>query len=1086
MSTARPLRLLILEDQPVDAELVLDELRQSGFELEWTLVDNEADYLAQLDPALDIIISDYSLPQWDAPSALRALQDRGMDIPFIMISGTVGEEQAVECMRQGAADYLLKDRLARLGQAVTRVLEDQRLKLENLQAQAAQRESELRYRRLFEAARDGILILDAETGQIVDVNPFLVDLLGYSYQDLLAKKVWEIGPFTTLIASQDAFWELVETGYARSSGVPLETGAGSTIAVEFVSNVYRVDKTNVIQCNIRDITERKRAQEAIAFQAKLLDTVAEAVIATDLDGTITYWNHFAETLYGWSAEEAIGGNIVDLTPTHESREQAAEILARLQAGESWSGEFTVQNRAGAAFPALVMDTPIFDETDAQIGMIGVSIDISERKQAELRLAKLNRTLAVLSDVNQAIVRIRLPSELFDKVCRIAVDLGGFRMAWVGLFDPETKRVNPVASAGATEDYLEKLNVVVDDSPRGHGPTAIVMRTGKAIIVNDVEHDPRVAPWRADALRLGYRASAGFPLLVGDETRGVLNLYANQPDFFDEREIQLLDEMAADISFAIEFSEQEALRLKAETELKQHMQAVEEMHLFLQTTLDAFPAHTAVLDPDGTIINANAAWKQFAVENGSQSPSYYLGTNYLTVCDTAVGARAEEAPAVAAGIRTVINGTRDDFYLEYACHSLAEKRWFMLRVTPFPEPAPRRVVVAHVDVTERRLAEEAIRELNADLEVRVMERTTQYAVAKERVEAILNSSSDAIILCRMDGTIIQANRASEMLLGSKVDGEFDRRLSRLAIPDHRANEEEAFQAVLESKQPQRLDITIQRGDGSTYDADMVLSPVLSEEGSLSGVVCVLHDITERKRMQDDLRIALEKERELGELKTCFVSIVSHEFRNPLASILSAADLMTNYGDRMTDERKGQHLDAIQQQVQHLTELMNDILLIGKTENVGFAFSPAPLDLTGFCQSCITQVRQTAGASHRLRLAVEGECGDTFVDEKLLRHILMNLLTNAVKYSPAESTVYVNLRCEPEQAILSVRDEGIGIPAEDQPHLFEAFHRAANVGPVAGTGLGLAITKRAVEAHKGTIDFESAAGQGTTFIVTFPIR
>ncbi len=1018
---------------------MVDALRQAGFELEWTLVDNKADFLAHLDPTLDIIISDYSLPRWDAPSALRALQDRGLDIPFIMVSGTVGEETAVECMRQGVADYLLKDRLARLGQAVTRALDDRRLRQENQQVQAAQRESEVRYRRLFEAARDGILILNAETGQIVDVNPFLVNLLGYSYQDLLGKKVWEIGPFTNLVASLDAFRGLVETGYARHDDLPLETSDGRVVAVEFVSNLYQADSITVIQCNIRDvserkraeeeirslakfpaenpnpvirlgidglvlfanqagralladfgsavgkpaplnwgdlvsnilahpsaatvefphrdkvwsfhvipildeaylnlygtdvterkqteealaqernllnivinnipdfiyakdlegrfllrndswlrsmalasadeaigktdfdfyppavaedyrvgdqqviqsgqplidheetttvadgstrwllttkvpmrdslgnviglvgvghdITDRKRAQEAIEFQAKLLNTVAELVIATDLNGVITYWNHFAETLYGWSANEMIGSNIVDLAPTSRSRKLAQKLLTRLQSGKSWSGEFTVVNRGGVAFPALVMSTPIIGEAGARIGAIGVSIDITERKQAELRLAKLNRTLAVLSDVNQAIVRIRLLSELFDKVCRIAIDLGGFRMAWIGLLDPETMRVNPVASAGMTEDYLEKLGVVVDDSPRGYGPTATVMRTGKAIIVNDVEHDPRMEPWRVDALRLGYRASAGLPLRVANETRGVLNLYASQPGFFDDEEIRLLDEMAADISFAMEFADQETQRAKAEMELKRHMLAVEEMHLFLQTTLDAFPAHTAVLEPDGTIINANAAWKQFAIENGTQSPSYYLGANYLTVCDTAVGQESGEAPAVAAGIRAVIDGTRDDFYLEYACHSPSERRWFMLRVTPFPEPSPRRVLVAHVDVTERRLAEEAIRALNADLETRVIERTAQYVSAKNRVEAILNSSSDAIILCRVDGTINQANRTAETLFGSRAEGDSDSNLSSLVIPEHIPGEEQAFEAVLNSKFPQRLDITI---------------------------------------------------------------------------------------------------------------------------------------------------------------------------------------------------------------------------------------------------------------------------------------
>ncbi len=703
MPTPIPLRLLILEDNPIDAELLVDELRQAEFEIEWTVVDNEADYLASLDPALDIIISDYSLPQWDAPRALRALQARGWDIPFIMVSGTVGEELAVACMRQGAADYLLKDRLARLGQAVTKALDDQRLKRESQQMQAAQRDSELRYRRLFEAALDGILILDAETGQIIDINPFLSDLLGYSHQDLLSKKVWEIGAFHDVIASQAAFRGLVETGYARYDDLPLETSDGRVVAVEFVSNRYLADSISVIQCNIRDISERKhaeeeikslakfpaenpnpvirlsvdglvlfaneagrsllvdaggaigktaplnwrdivsrawthpsgtsvefphhdkiwsfyvvpivdegylnlygtdvterkraeqelarernllnlvvntipdfiyakdregrfllrndswiramglaaekealgktdfdfyssevaadyhlhdqqviqsgqplinheekttdaagavhwlltnkvplrdstgsviglvgvghditeqkQAQDAIAFQAKMLDTIAEAVVATDLDGTITYWNRFAETLYGWSAEEALGSNVADLAMTDISPEQAAEIMVRLQASESWSGELMVKNRAGEMFPALVMTTPIIDENGAQIGVIGVAIDITERKQAEQRLARLNRVLAVLSDVNQAIVRIRQPAELFDEACRIAVDVGGFRMAWIGLFDPETLRVNPVASAGTTEEYLEKLEIVLNDEARGHGPTA---------------------------------------------------------------------------------------------------------------------------------------------------------------------------------------------------------------------------------------------------------------------------------------------------------------------------------------------------------------------------------------------------------------------------------------------------------------------------------------------------------------------------------------------------------------------------------------------------------------------------------------
>jgi PAS domain S-box-containing protein len=273
INMTQPLRVLILEDNPEDAELLVRQLRRSGFEPDWRRVDTEKDYLANLDGQLDIILSDYAMPQFDGMRALELLKQRELDIPFIMVSGTIGEDIAVQAVKKGAADYLLKDRIARLGPAIEHVLKQKRLREEAKQTERALLASEISYRRLFEAAKEGILILEADTGRISDVNPFLLEMLRFSQGEMIGKSIWEIGPFKDIVSNKDRFVQLQQQGYVRYEDLPLETKDGRQIAVEFASNVYQAGDKKVIQCSIRDVTERKQAEERIGrMQVQLEQT----------------------------------------------------------------------------------------------------------------------------------------------------------------------------------------------------------------------------------------------------------------------------------------------------------------------------------------------------------------------------------------------------------------------------------------------------------------------------------------------------------------------------------------------------------------------------------------------------------------------------------------------------------------------------------------------------------------------------------------------------------------------------------------------------------------------------------------------
>ena len=250
-----------------------------------------------------------------------------------------------------------------------------------------------------------------------------------------------------------------------------------------------------------------------------------------------------------------------------------------------------------------------------------------------------------------------------------------------------------------------------------------------------------------------------------------------------------------------------------------------------------------------------------------------------------------------------------------------------------------------------------------------------------------------------------------------------------------------------------------------------------------------ELTEANRRLDEgreeaLRL-LARERELRELKSEFVSVVSHEFRTPLEIIMSSTDNLGRYHDRLVPEKRQDLLQTINKSVRRMSGMIEEVLVLGRLETDRITFKPAAFDLRAFCQRVCDEIESATGKRCPIQVKFFGMFEEASGDESLLRHIFTNLLSNAVKYSPADSPVEFVVRREGDDASFEIIDRGCGIPETDRKHLFQAFHRGSNVQQIPGTGLGLLIVQRCVDLHGGSIRFESVEGRGTTFRVTLPL-
>lgn len=540
-----------------------------------------------------------------------------------------------------------------------------------------------------------------------------------------------------------------------------------------------------------------------------------------------------------------------------------------------------------------------------------------------------------------------------------------------------------------------------------------------------------------------------------------NFTSNALLFGSSLEMVLLSfALAARINVARRFKEQAQARINAEhrmvealSESQKRLQTVlEEREIILENSIIGIVFLTA----KGRLRWANRAMlEMFKAGDGqvaSMEPFYLSRAQYLEV-------GAEVAAAVARG---------EVYQRELQMQQFDGTRlWILLSGKAVsPTDLEQGTVWVIMDITRRK-------ELEAQLQRTMSER-----------EAILNNAVVGIVLSVRRRHEWVNEKFAEMLGYPRqvLIGQGSDYLHPDTVTWERFGVE-ARAALLETN-AYNCEMQLKRRDGELFWVQMGGSCVKPNDPD-SGVIWTFLDITDRKASEAEMREALEQQKALNALRSRFVAMTSHEFRTPLAAILSAEQVLRHYGEQLKEPDRTETLDSIAAGVQRMSRMLDRVLLLGRADAQMLDFQPAEIDLPALCWQLVDEARaQLPESSSLVVFQPQPGLGRGVYDEKLLRHIFGNLLSNAIKYSPGGGRVLFTAAREDGATVFRVEDSGIGIPPEELPYLFDSFHRASNVGAIQGTGLGLAIVKNAVERHGGTIAVESELGKGTTFTVRLP--
>ena len=605
--------------------------------------------------------------------------------------------------------------------------------------------------------------------------------------------------------------------------------------------------------------------------------------------------------------------------------------------------------------------------------------------------------------------------------------------------------------------------------------------GRVGIIHNLDQD-QVSPCMVEFMQeFEAKAKLVVPIRQQEELWGLLVVHhCSTPRKWQQLEVNLVQELAIHIAIAIK---QASLLEDAQTELQQRKLAEEKIQQLssnvetslslLCATLDATADGILIVNNQGKILSFNQRFvKMWNIpESVLESRDYSQQVAFV-----------KNQLKDPASFEQMVNKMYSQPDLEtYEMLELNDGRYFE-RYTK-PQLLADKIVgiaISFRDISDRKLAAIALQKAHEQLEAKVEERTAELQQAnqqlrneiverqwaekalresEERFRNLVESTSDWI--WEMDDLAIYTYLSPQVydLLGYQLSEIWGKTIFDLMPPADTSNVVNVLADLIEQHQPFIcIENTFIHKDGSLLTLECSGIPFFDVDGQCQGYRGISRDITERKQAEAEIINALAQEKSLSEMKSRFVSTVSHEFRTPLATILLSTDLLISYDQKFGDEKKLKFLHQIQGQVYRMTQLMEDILLIGKLQNSAVRFKPQLLDFKLFCEQILEEGVLNFGSNHNFEFTCLSPDLLVKIDSHLMGQIINNLLTNAVKYSPQATNIKFAVFSEKEQIILSICDEGIGIPVTEQAELFKEFHRCSNVDNIPGNGLGRLLSNK----------------------------